>query len=186
MADATWDVDEALAEFTPSETIARVCFDGKLTAAIDAAEMQLANLDEADPSRAELAGRIVTMTQELQSKERSFRIAAIGDLAWSELVAAHPPTDDDAGFGYNQRTFPQAVVAACCVDPKLTLEQATKLRSSLATSQWRRLWVACQLVNVLGDGLGKSASGLATTLASETKLSIATAAESPTPSSSAA
>ena len=184
MTDTDWDVDEALASFTPNETVAKVCFDGQLTATIEQAEIELAGMATDDAGRAALAARIVAMTEELRSKERSFLIRAVGDLAWSNLLGQHAPGDEDLVYGYNHQTFPQAALAACCAEPKLTLEQAAKIRSSLAPSQWRRLWVAIRLVNDMGDGLGKSASDLAVTLASETKSSTATTTASPDPSSS--
>ncbi|MCU1488295.1 MAG: hypothetical protein JWN67_5041 [Actinomycetia bacterium] len=167
--DTAWDFAEFQAEFTPVEMTAMVCSDGKLTADIERAELELASLGEDDSSRPELARRIVAMVDDLRTKERPFLVRAISDLAWSNLLAEHAPGEDDMAYGYNQRTFPQAAVAASCVAPDLTLEQAEWLRSTLAPSQWRRLWSAARVVNELGDGLGKLPSGTATRLASETK-----------------
>lgn len=180
-----WDFTEFQAEFTPNEMTAMVCSDGKLTADIERAELELASLGEDDPSRPELARRIVAMVEELRTKERPFLFRAVGDLAWSDLLAEHAPGEDDVAYGYNPKTFPQAAVAASCVAPVLTYEQAEWLRSTLAPAQWRRLWAAARVVNELGDGLGKLPSGTATQLASETKSTTRRRSASPAASSSA-
>lgn len=64
----------------------------------------------------------------------TFLFRDIGKKKLDNLIAAHPPTDEqkqlwkDEGnpgvLGYNLETFPAALIAACAVDPVLTEEEA--------------------------------------------------------------
>lgn len=60
------------------------------------------------------------------------RLQAIGSTAYDELLAAHPPTKKqrEAGATYNVDTFAPEIIAACSLEPKLTLEQAKEIYGS--------------------------------------------------------
>ena len=66
-------------------------------------------------------GEEVTVTMTLQS---------IGQVAYNKLVEEHPPTREQQQRGqvFNIDTFAPALVAACSLRPKLTVEQTTELQ----------------------------------------------------------
>lgn len=67
---------------------------------------------------------------------------SIGRARWDELMQAHPPTeaqkektkresgDPNAFLEFNLDTFPPVAIAASCVQPEMTAEQATELWNS--------------------------------------------------------
>ena len=120
----------------------------------------------------------------------SFRFAAIGRRAWADLVAEHAPTRDDIKADprseVNPRTFPTAAVAASCVDPGMTLDDATRLEAALNDAQWTVLWDACLAANLGGVADPKSLIAGSVLRASEQFAITAANGESPAISSSAA
>ncbi len=62
---------------------------------------------------------------------------AIGATAYDKLVAKHPPKAEQRveGASFNIDTFAPALIAACCVEPELTMEQAKQLWES---EDWSR------------------------------------------------
>ena len=62
----------------------------------------------------------------------TFTFTSIGRYEYDELVAAHQPTDDQkkAGSDFNDDTFPPVLVAAACIDPEMSVEQAEEIFSS--------------------------------------------------------
>lgn len=83
--------------------------------------------------------RLAEITDRLLDTEAiaDFTFRGIGRHAFEKLVLAHPATADQrakakAGgvtdtLQWNIDTFPAAVIAACCVEPALTFEQALDL-----------------------------------------------------------
>jgi hypothetical protein len=79
-----------------------------------------------------------------------FRLRALGPKDWSDLIAAHPPRPDtdEQTFGervFNTETYPPALIAACCFDPAMTVDQVRELfevlnegqRNALFNGAWR-------------------------------------------------
>lgn len=60
------------------------------------------------------------------------RFRAISSKAYDKLVAENPPTPKqrDQGAMYNPDTFAPALISACSLDPKLSLEEATEITTS--------------------------------------------------------
>ena len=89
---------------------------------------------------------------EVQEVELLFR--SIGSKAYDELVAKHPPTalQRREDLSYNMDTFAPALIARCCVDPEMTVEEVKELWTS---DQWNRgellmLFMAAVEVNTRG------------------------------------
>lgn len=71
---------------------------------------------------------------EVRSESVTFLFRDIGRKKLDTLIAAHRPTEEmktqwkdegNAGsLAYNLETFPPALIAACCVDPEMSLEDA--------------------------------------------------------------
>lgn len=59
----------------------------------------------------------------------SMTFRSIGRKAYDGLVSEHPPTDEqkDLDYTYNPETFSPALIAAACVEPRMTLEEATEI-----------------------------------------------------------
>lgn len=83
------------------------------------------------------------------------RFRALGRKRYDELVRAHPPKDIAGEDGkvkkstdpYEYETFAPALVAACCVEPEMTVEQATELFEEWNAGEVMELWVAALSVN---------------------------------------
>jgi hypothetical protein len=180
--------DEVLAQVRPKTTTVRVCLRGDLLARHEELEHQLAEaqrLDETENRIAQapqVAREIEALEAELTETETSFTFAAIGFKAWTDLVADHPPRDEDRedGYDFNQATFPQVAIAASAVSPKMTVEQVERLFEVLNRGQLQPLIGAALLVNVQGTSVPFSEAASATLRGSEAKF------DSPTPTASLA
>jgi hypothetical protein len=72
---------------------------------------------------------VATFTDDESQETRCFYLRAIGHKAYQELLAEHPPTDEDhaetakLGAGrarWSIEGFPRALIQASCVDPVLS------------------------------------------------------------------
>src|SRR5262245_31524558 len=118
------DIKEILAAAKPRERTVKVCIAGDVAGEVERLEAELAqvsedwepsDLAEAHPGRA-ISERIRDLRVEMRAAEVPFLIRYIGDEAYSDLLAAHPSTDPQEAF--DSRTFPPALIAASCIDPK--------------------------------------------------------------------
>lgn len=98
---------------------------------------------------------------------RVFVMASIGREGWEQLIDDHQPTDEQqdehrqeqldrnvpplmiTGLRWNTETFAPALIAAACIDPPVTVEQATRLWTDPAWSarECRELFDAALEVN---------------------------------------
>lgn len=69
--------------------------------------------------------------------EVSLSFRGISSQRYDRLIAAHPPRNADKkkGYAYNPDTFGPAIVAATCVDPEMTLDDAKEIWES---DDWNR------------------------------------------------
>jgi hypothetical protein len=81
-------------------------------------------------------------------------LKAIGSKAYDDLLAAHPPTNEQRKEGqtYNADTFAPSLISACSVTPALSEEQASQIWTS---NEWSRgeltqLFLGCVEVNSKG------------------------------------
>ncbi len=97
----------------------------------------------------------------------TFTFQSIGRVAYRDLLLAHPATGEQrrefekaqktAGtpphlvsrLPFNSDTYPPALIAACCVTPAMTVDEATELWQSEAWGEGElmALLTAAQLVN---------------------------------------
>ena len=93
---------------------------------------------------------IPTTDEDGEEFEMTVKIRAIGSTAYDKLVAANPPNrvQRERGDTWNIDTFAPALIAACCVEPQLTLEQATEIYSSedWAAGEIGALFYGCQRI----------------------------------------
>lgn len=159
-----WTWDRVLTETTPPQVDVRICLRGDLVAAKEAAERDLLQLRAKypDPTIFE-GGELHDAAQRIQDLEAdcdhaavTFRFRGLGRRAHSDLVAEHPPTQEqqadatDAGIRYlwNLDTFPAALVAASCFEPAgITPAAASRIAEEWSDGQWQLLWRACITAN---------------------------------------
>jgi hypothetical protein len=121
--------------------------DHRLTALYSDASRKLAG---ASAEEAELARRIQELEQEMRDSTLTLRLRALERPEWLELVADHPPREDDKGdrmLGFNQKTFFDALVLACLVEPELDEERLSKLMDKLTDAQFQKLTEAAWGLN---------------------------------------
>lgn len=93
----------------------------------------------------------------------TFVFQSLGRALYDALVNEHPPVDDDTSrWIWDPETFPAALISACLVEPKLTVDEVTQLRRSPAwtSAEFDALFTAAHAVNTenrltsLGKGSG--------------------------------
>lgn len=83
------------------------------------------------------------------------RFRAIGRRAYDALLNEHPPTPaqeeeaKEAGneIIYNEDTFPQALIAASCIEPQMTEEEVNVLWDEWNSTELGALFLAAMTVN---------------------------------------
>lgn len=107
-----------------------------------------------------------------EGETADIRLSALPRKAYRELVEAHPAADDS--LKWDQDTFPPALIAASCVEPKLTKKQAQKIWDTWEEGEASRLFLACFQLNENPAGVGFTWPGSAKTRGSGRKSNTAT------------
>lgn len=113
------------------------------------ADKQASSLAEGGQAR-KIAEAIQTVEREMRQHTHPFAFRAKPVHEYRELVQQHPPREDnqfDALYGANMNTFPVAVIAACCIDPVMTVEQTEQLCEVLTDGQQMDLFLCAARVN---------------------------------------
>lgn len=145
--------------------------------------------DDMSSNAADQAPKILdqlrTLETELAEAETLFTFEALGGQEYKQLRAAFPPSKDHRrdGFDFNPNTFPTALIAACSVDPVMTLPQAKELEGILSDGQFAKLWNTAISVNIGDDSAPKSVLPSALAGSSDGSSSTASPEESPGASS---
>jgi len=143
-----------------AERTATVCTRGDLNAEIEDLQRRLLEADrdfvkqslsDVSPAR-DLAAAIEALREQMQADEHVFKFRALSPVAWSDLLAEHPPRDGHEEV-WNLETFPAACVAACCVaidgEPEtLDVAEVESLFGVLNSKQRDDLFDAAYRVNV--------------------------------------
>ncbi len=89
----------------------------------------------------ELLDQLATIEAEIEASVTVFRLQAIAHRPWADLLAAHPPTTEERakGYGVHPDTFEPAALAACAIEPTLTVEQAERMADTIPRSEWAAL-----------------------------------------------
>jgi hypothetical protein len=147
------DISEIIAKARPRETTVPVYMDGSAAAEVEELERQLADLSDTwqpdslaatDPTL-DLAKRIQAARERMQESRADFRLRALGDKAWSDLVAAHPSSNPQQLW--DPATFPKALLSVCCQGPTMTVEQVADLFEVINEGQREELINAAIGVN---------------------------------------
>lgn len=96
---------------------------------------------------------------EIAASEKTFKFTGIGHEAWHNLKRKHPPTQAQRAEGdeVNLEAWAPEVVAACSLEPKITLPQAQTLMRKLPPGEFEKLFVAVRQANSEVAGAPKSA-----------------------------
>lgn len=167
------DFDAWKAQAKPFTASVDVCADGQLVAELDAASQRL---EEESRGRLEapkeLEAHVAALSKKVEAKTRTFVFRSIGRREWRKLSSEHPPTDEqkdqEPELDHNPDTFPPAAIAASCMEPKLTLDDAAWLCDELPDGEFFRIWQAVLSANLIG-GDAKKAVATAAAVLSERK-----------------
>lgn len=143
-------------KFKAREKSVQLVTDGELLAELEAAQAELAaaaravrsSLDDGIPTHV-LAERVRELEQQVAESVVTFRFRGLGRNAYRRLQAEHKPTEDDELF--NPETFTPALLAACSLDPVLTVDDVLDLFDALTEGQadqlTRAAYLACTSVD---------------------------------------
>lgn len=101
-----------------------------------------------------------------------FRLRAIPRSEYRALLDDHPPVKE--GADWNADTFPPALIAACCAEPSMTVEQAQQMWDEWEAGETGRLFLAAWQVNEQTSGVGFTLPGSVKTRGSGQKSNTAT------------
>lgn len=152
------DLDELIATAVPRTKTVQVCGRGDLASEHESlvSELQALMLNPdrglgGDPEVRRVAQAISDLEDKMAAETVSVTVKALSRNAWSDLVAAHPPSREQARDGeqINPKSFPIAALAACSQDPEITLERAQVLAERLPIGEWQKLWSAVATLNMV-------------------------------------
>lgn len=130
----------------PRETVVQICVDGQLAAEAERLTAALAALKDkpgmslADGAeRAEVQTELDGITARMREAEVEFRFRALPRKDRSDLIAKHPkrPGEDEE---WNLETFPVALVAACAIEPVMSVSEVDELFDVLNEDSCARLF----------------------------------------------
>jgi len=165
-------IDEVFAFATPVTRTVELCLAGELQAEWEELDRKRTRLLQASPGDSLIGGagseelrkvekRMEDLRKRMEKATVTFKIRGLPKRRWSDLCAQHPPRKEDteAGRDYNAETLPVAALAECCVEPKMTREQAERLIDEVLTqAQWDELWFAVLRANNFKIDVPKSVS----------------------------
>ncbi|OKI22202.1 hypothetical protein [Streptomyces sp. CB03911] len=132
------DIETLIAGATLREVTVPLCLAGHLLAEYQELERKLSDAAAmmsdslAGSPRVPIARRMEELRQEMAAQTVDLRFRAVTPKAWSDLIAEHPGGPDQL---FNPDTLPAAVVAACAVEPTMTVEQFGRLADKLTHGQ---------------------------------------------------
>lgn len=143
------DIASILKRAKPRERTVRLCLAGDLAGEaerlqaeitrVSAEEWEPTSIADTHPARP-LAEQLAKVNKRIDASAVQFRFRYIGDRAYSDLLAAHPSENPDQAF--DSDSFPRALIAACCIDPVMTVDQVAALFEVLTQGQIKDLFDA--------------------------------------------
>lgn len=130
----------------PVERSVTVCVAGDLNVQIEDQERILRDIATdphrslaASPEETAAAEQIELLRQQMHDHEVTFTFRALSSRAWSDLMAAHPAREGKEE-GFDLDTLPAALLAASCIEPTMTSEDADALANVLNNAQFGQLF----------------------------------------------
>jgi len=158
-------IDDILGQIRLPERVYPLCMRADLRSEWEQAEQELAKAEtQARDSLAgttaagkKIAARIQQLEQEMADHTIGIKLRAVTHKGWSDLLAAHPPREgNEADGAFNSDTFGCGLLAACAIDPVMTIDQAGLLVDRLTIGQWNDLFNTLWQLNRSGDDIPKS------------------------------
>lgn len=128
-------IDEILARRKPRTDSVRIPIDTEILTAIADLEQRIdaqQRLDEMEhtaPKAPELAAELAALEAQADLVSAEFTFQELPRPDFRALVEAHGP-EKGSSARWNEETFAPALIAACCVDPVMTIEQAETVWST--------------------------------------------------------
>jgi hypothetical protein len=152
------DAEDLIANVRLPEAHVPLCLRGDLLAELADLERQLDEAngrDQADSLAAggaarRIAERMETVHAEIREHTHVFRFRALPRHVFRQLQDEHPPREGNAvdnAIGANYDTFQAPLIAACCLDPVLTAEQADAMVDVMSEAQTVELFGAALTLN---------------------------------------
>lgn len=166
----SWSVDDFLDDFEAPTTVVRICPRVDLRDRHAAADRALSDAvgrgssSLADDGPKQLAAEVRAIEDEIEAATREFRFRALSRRRWRALLAEHHPQKPHKteGLDFNPETFPVAAIAACAVEPEMTVEEAERLADRIPLGEFERMWGAVLQVNLGVSDAPKSVLATAT------------------------
>jgi len=161
-------------EATPERVTVGVCFDRRLLSDLEAAERELEAAQENKDAKmlgsggkeiATLEERVSELNKAVEEKTRNLVFECIGRRKWSDLKAEHPPTEEQKeefhDLDMNPEEFFAVAIAASCVEPGMTVDEAKWMLEVLPEAVCVRITQALTQVNYFGsrDPFAKGSAG---------------------------
>jgi hypothetical protein len=151
------DIDEVIASAKLPEKTLPLNLRGDLQAEWEDLERQLRvaqeNADDdtlaGDPKARKIANRMVAISKEMAEHTVVFRFRALPKTAYSDLLTKHKADENTEHQvdGLDWDTYPTALIAACSVDPKMSVAQADRLSERVTDRQWDDLFATALSCN---------------------------------------
>lgn len=149
-------IDDLIATAKPRTAEVTVCGRGDLVASHrdlvnemkDAVSEDTSLEGSDDEARRVIAEQIVAVEAEMETSRVTIQVRSIAGR-WADLLRDNPPTGDQRLLGYdnNPDTFQPAAIAACAIEPTISVEQARKMREVLDEGEWGHLYSVVQTLN---------------------------------------
>jgi hypothetical protein len=137
---------EVMALAKPRETVVQLCVSGDLAAEADRLTAELAALKDSPgmsladgEERARVQSELDEVAGLMREAEVAFRFRALPRKELSDLFAAHPARPDKEE-DWNPDTAAPALVAACAIEPAMSLPEVEALFDVLNEDGRARLW----------------------------------------------
>lgn len=149
------DISTILRQATPREGRVPVCLAGDLAGELEQVQAEMAligdgwqpsSMGDVHPATV-LARQADDIRARMRAASTDFHFKALGHTAFSNLLAEHPADSDTSGVPYNPATFLPTLLAACCTDPVMTVDEALQLLGLLNDGQAQELFNAALRVN---------------------------------------
>lgn len=166
-AKTTPGIAALLAKVKPATAAVRMCLAGDLLAERDLLRDELAqhdgwepgDLSAADP-RTALREQLSALEERMRANTAEFRFQALGEKAWSDLLAVHPAREGK-DEQWDSGTFPMALLAASAVEPAMTVADVEQLFDAFNLDQRSNLFHAAYSANIRGVDIPFSSASYA-------------------------
>lgn len=137
MSDA---FEQYLAEATLPCREVSVCFDRKLL------------YDLADAEKAGDDKLVKSLTKKVEASRREMSFEKLDGKLWRDLISKHPPNKKQKAEGHthNPETFYPAAMAATCIEPGITFEQAEKFCDTFPVLEVEKVMAVVYELHAMG------------------------------------